>query len=74
MDAVRKFAQNSKTDPKVIVEIQIDINRIIDLTDELTRCMNVQNVTGRNYASHFEEVLIEGYIPPENISIALLIS
>lgn len=73
MDAVRKFAQNSKTDPKVIVEIQIDKSRILDLTDELTRCTYVQNVTGRNYASYFEEVLIEGCIPPENISTALVI-
>lgn len=74
LDAARSFASRSVTRPRIIVEILTDANTVIDLTDEETRSMLVQNETGRNYARCFEEVLIEGYIPPECISIAQIIN
>lgn len=71
--AVDGFAFKSLTCPQTIVEIEIDLNdpsiEIIDLTDPWTLEELVYYETGRNYARKFKEVLIEGFIPPECISI-----
>lgn len=45
--------------------------RIIDLTDLATLNQHIpsSNERGRNFANAFQEVLIEGFIPPECISL-----
>lgn len=74
LEAVRRFANYQQP----IVKIELDGNnptihslRIIDLTDlaTLNRHIPMSNERGRNFANAFQEVLIEGYIPPECISV-----
>lgn len=71
LEAVRRFANNQQR----IVKIDLDgnnptIHSIIDLTDlaTLNNYIPMSNDKGRNFANAFQEVLIEGYIPPECIS------
>lgn len=72
-EGVEDFATKSITHPQTIVKIQIDPYdpsiEIIDLTDPWTLDELVYDERGRNFARRFEEVLIEGYNPPECISI-----
>lgn len=72
-EAIMDFASKSITQPQTIVKIQIDPYdpsiEIIDLTDQWTLDELVYDERGRNFARRFEEVLIEGYNPPECISI-----
>lgn len=70
LEAVRRFAGQQQQ----IVRIEIhgnnpNIQQIIDLTDPATFNMLIHNQTGRNFANAFQEVLIEGFIPPECISV-----
>lgn len=65
--AVRKLASMSRTHPRRIAMLYVndrDIN-IIDLTDPFICDYYISNMTGRQYAANFEEVLIENSIPKE---------
>lgn len=71
LEAARRFAGQQQ-----IVRIEIhgnnpNIKQIIDLTDPATLNMYipVHNQNGRNFANAFQEVLIEGFIPPGCISV-----
>lgn len=72
-EAIMDFASKSITQPQTIVKIQIDPDdpsiEIIDLTDPWTLDELVCDESGRNFARKFDEVLIEGHIPPECISV-----
>lgn len=72
LEAARRFAGQQQQ----IVRIEIhgnnpNIKQIIDLTDPATLNMHipVHNQKGRNFANAFQEVLIEGFIPPGCISV-----
>lgn len=73
LEAVRRFAGCQQP----IVKTELNGNnptvhslRIIDLTDLATLNQHIpsSNERGRNFANAFQEVLIEGFIPPECIS------
>lgn len=67
MSAIKRFSANTFTYPKRAVEMNININtcNIIDLTDEGTLDLHISpwNEKARNFARHFEEVLVVGVIP-----------
>lgn len=70
LKAVEEFAFKSVVYPKRIVRIELNkhwpsITNIIDLTEKETRETKILNEKGRNFAKHFEEVLVVGKIPPE---------
>jgi hypothetical protein len=74
MSAMRRFATHSRTNPKKVVEININTSdvSIIDLTDPKTLDDCIPPLPGneraRNFATKFEEVLVEGFIPPHCIT------
>lgn len=73
LEAIKKFASMSKTSPKRLVEIETRTGwssiHPIDLTDAyiLEKYISPENSKGRRYAKIYQEVLIERYIPKENI-------
>ena len=73
LKAIEKFASMSKTSPKrlVIIDTRTRWSSIhaIDLTDAhiLEKYISPENSKGRRYAEIYQEVLIERYIPKENI-------
>ena len=73
LKAIEKFASMSKTSPKRLVKIETRTGwssiHPIDLTDAyiLEKYISPENSRGRRYAEIYQEVLIEGYIPKENI-------
>lgn len=73
LEAVQNFASKIAIHPQIIVKIKIDENslgvNVIDLTDPEVLAEHVYDDKGKNFAKYFEEVLIEGWIPPECISI-----
>lgn len=73
LEAIEKFASMSKTSPKRLVKIETRTGwssiHPIDLTDAyiLEKYISPENSKGRRYAEIYQEVLIERYIPKENI-------
>lgn len=70
LEAVSRFAKYQQPIVKIELPTKHSL-RIIDLTDLATLKMHIpmSNEKGRNFANAFQEVLIEGYIPPECISV-----
>ncbi|KAK3104912.1 hypothetical protein FSP39_013071 [Pinctada imbricata] len=75
LGAVQQFARNSKSRRKRIVEInlteveKIPGNKIYDLSVERNRKMHLRSEKSLNFARKFQEVLIQGNVPPEWIEI-----
>lgn len=74
LEGINEFASKSTTISKRIVMLKIDendpeINRIIDLTNFHELCQHVFTERGRNFARKFDEVLVEGRIRAECITL-----
>lgn len=70
LETVKEFASKSVVFPKIFVRIEKNEHwpqstKIIDLTDTGTREKLILNDKGKNFAMHFKEDLVEGYIPPD---------
>lgn len=74
LEGIHEFASNSKTFPKRIVRLKIsendpEIKRIIDLTNSHELNQHVFTERGINFARKFDEVLVEGRIRAECITL-----
>lgn len=74
LEVINEFASHSKTFPKRIVRLKTDendpeIKRIIDLTDPHELRQHVFTQQGINFARKFDEVLVEGRIRAECITL-----
>ena len=72
--AIMTFAAMSRTHPRRLVEISInEITdshiKVMDLTDMFTLASYIpsDNIRGRNFATRFQEVLVERHIPADKI-------
>ncbi|XP_061173723.1 uncharacterized protein LOC133182890 [Saccostrea echinata] len=71
INGIKRLRKKSRTFPQRVVKIEIDsedptINEIIDLTkpEILEQYIKKDNKEGRCYARMYEEVLIDGSVPP----------
>lgn len=74
LEGINLFASNSIKFPKRIVKLNIDendreIERIIDLTNSHELYQHVFTQQGINFARKFDEVLVEGRIRAECITL-----
>lgn len=74
LEGINLFASNSIKFPKRIVKLNIDendpeIKRIIDLTNSHELYQHVFTQQGINFARKFDEVLVEGRIRAECITL-----
>lgn len=74
LEGINEFASHSRTFPKRIVRLKInenhpEIKSIIDLTDSYELHRHVFTQQGINFARKFDEVLVEGRIRAECITL-----
>lgn len=73
LEGITEFASHSTTFPRRIVRIELNENdqdiNIIDLTNYYERIQHVFTQRGINFARKFDEVLVEGRIRAECITL-----
>lgn len=73
LEGITEFASHSTTFPRRIVRIELNENdpdiNIIDLTNYYKRIQHVFTQRGINFARKFDEVLVEGRIRAECITL-----